>query len=237
LEKELRESKNELERLNSDLKHFSYAASHDLQAPLRTVMCYTQLLSRQYKGKLDQQADKMIAYTVEGARRMEAMLSGLREYWSFSERERPQPVAIDSNGALAKALDVLVVAIQDSGGAVTHDALPTIMADEVPLVLLFQNLIGNALKYRRVREAPRVHVSAQRTGNLWTFCVNDNGLGIKAEYLETIFAPFKRLHGSEHPGSGIGLAICQKIIERQGGKIWAESEHGEGSTFRFTIPA
>ena len=164
------------------------------------------------------------------------MLSSLREYWSVSEQERQQSVPIDCNGVLEKALDVLIVAIQDSGGVVTHDSLPTIMAEEVPLVLLFQNLIGNALKYHRPGERPRVHVSAQPSGNVWTFSVADNGLGIDAAYLETIFTPFKRLHGSEHPGSGIGLAICQKIVGRKGGKIWAESEYGQGSTFRFTIP-
>ena len=150
-------------------------------------------------------------------------------------QERRQPVPVDCNRVLEKALDVLVVAIQDSSGVVTHDPLPTIMAEEVPLVLLLQNLIGNALKYHRPGEPPRVHVSAQQSGNVWTFAVADNGLGIEAAYLETIFAPFKRLHGSERPGSGIGLAICQKIV-RKGGRIWAESEYGQGSTLRFTIP-
>ncbi len=236
LEEALRQSKKELESLNSDLKHFSYAASHDLQAPLRMVANYTQLLARKYKGKLDQQADQFIEYAVQGVQRMEAMLSSLREYWSVSEQERQQPIPTDCNGVLAKALDVLVVAIQDSAGVVTHDPLPTLMAEEVPLVLLFQNLIGNALKYHRPGEPPRVHVSAQPSGNVWTFSVADNGLGIEAAFLETIFTPFKRLHGSEHPGSGIGLAICQRIVERKGGRIWAESEYGRGSTLRFTIP-
>jgi light-regulated signal transduction histidine kinase (bacteriophytochrome) len=195
------------------------------------------LLAKKYKGMLDPQADQIIGYTVEGVHRMEAMLSSLREYWSVSEQERSQPIPIDSNCVLEKALDVLVVAIQDSGGVVTHDPLPTIMAEEVPLVLLFQNLIGNALKYRRPGEQARVHVSAQLNDNVWTFSVADNGLGIEADYLETIFAPFKRLHGSAYPGSGIGLAICQKIVERNGGRIWAESEYGQGSTLRFTVPA
>ena len=234
---ERKRSEDLMRSLNVDLQQFAYAASHDLQEPLRMVTSYTQLLAREYKGRLDQQADQFIAYAVEGAQRMETLLRDLREYWSVNEQKIEQPIPIDCNQVLEKALDLLKIAIQQGGGLVTHDPLPTVMGEELPLVLLFQNLIGNALKYHRPGEPPRIHVSAQRSVNVWNFSVRDNGLGIEAEHLEKIFAPFKRLHGSDYAGSGIGLAICQKIVERYGGRIWAEFEYEQGSTFHFTIPA
>jgi two-component system CheB/CheR fusion protein len=234
---ERKQSENLLRNLNVDLTQFAHAASHDLQEPLRMVVSYTQLLAKEYKGNLDQRADQYIAYAVEGAQRMETLLRDLREYWSVNEQRVFQPVPIDCNRALDKALDFLDLAIREGGGLVTHDRLPTVVAEEVPLVLLLQNLIGNALKYRRSDEPARIHVSAQRSAGAWSFSVRDNGIGIEAEHLEKIFAPFKRLHGSEYPGSGIGLAICQKLVERYGGRIWAESEYGQRSTFHFTIPA
>jgi light-regulated signal transduction histidine kinase (bacteriophytochrome) len=193
-------------------------------------------LARRYQGKLDEQADQFIAYAVEGSQRMETLLRDLREYWSVNQQKIDQPVPIDCNEVLEKALDFLELTIRDNGGTVTRDRLPTVMAEATPMALLFQNLISNALKYHRPGEPPRVHFSAQRSANAWRFSVADNDIGIEAEYLEHIFAPFKRLHGSEYVGSGIGLAICQKIVERYGGRIWAESQHGQGSTFRFTIP-
>ncbi|MFN0105218.1 MAG: PAS domain S-box protein [Bryobacteraceae bacterium] len=223
--------------LNNDLKHFAYAASHDLQEPLRMVMSFTQLLAKHYKGKLDPQADRFITYAVQGAERMETLLRDLREYWSVNERKFSEPVKVDCKRVLTKALDILTFAIRESGGVVTGDPLPTVLAEETPLLLLFQNLIGNALKYHRSGIPPRVHVSAEPGGGAWTFSVRDNGIGIEAEHLDKVFAPFKRLHGSEYAGSGIGLAICQRVVERYGGSIWVESEYGHGSTFRFTIPA
>jgi light-regulated signal transduction histidine kinase (bacteriophytochrome) len=235
-EEALRDSNDKLESLNADLKHFSYAASHDPREPLRIVMTYTQLLARRYQGKLDENADKFIAYAVEGAQRLETLLRDLRNYWSVNEQKIEQPVPIDCNKVLEKAVDFLELTIRDYGGTITHDRLPTVMTEETPMTMLFQNLISNALKYHRHGEPPRVHFSAQRSANAWSFSVADNGIGIEAEHLEHIFAPFKRLHGSEYVGTGIGLAICQKIVERYGGRIWAESEYGKGSRFRFTIP-
>jgi PAS domain S-box-containing protein len=234
---EQKRSEEALRSLNLDLQHFAYAASHDLQEPLRMVMSYTQLLARQYKGKLDQHADQYIGYAVQGAERMETLLRDLREYWSVNEQKLNEPVPVECEHVLAKALDLLAAPVRESGGLVTHDPLPTIVAEETPLVLLFQNLIGNALKYHRPDEPPRIHVSAERSKSVWIFAVRDNGIGIEAEHAEKIFAPFKRLHGAEFAGSGIGLAICQRVVERYGGRVWVESEYGQGSTFRFTLPA
>lgn len=211
--------------------------SHDLQESLRTVTSYTQLLSQRYRGKLDDQADKFIAYTLEGAQRMRSLLEELREYWSVNKRRLEKRVPVDSDLVLERAHQSLHVAIEESGATVNHDPLPTIMAEEVPLAILFQNLIGNGIKYRRRGEPPSIHVSSQEKANEWCFSVADNGLGIDAKYLDEIFLPFQRLHGAEYAGNGIGLAMCKKIVERYGGRIWVESTPGLGSTFFFTIPA
>jgi PAS domain S-box-containing protein len=231
------ENNVELERANQDLQHFAYAASHDLQEPLRMVTSYTQLLARQYKGKLDQQADQFIAYAVEGAQRMEMLLKGLRDYWAVNEEKVEQTVLVDCNLVLEKALAYFELPIQETSAVVTHDLLPTVIAEELPLVLVFKNLIGNALKYNQSAETVRIHVSARQNARVSIVSVRDNGIGIEPEYLGKIFAPFKRLHGSEYPGSGLGLAICQRVVERYGGRIWVESIYGQGSTFHFTIPA
>jgi two-component system, chemotaxis family, CheB/CheR fusion protein len=236
-EDKLRQVTEELRGANEDLKHFSYAASHDLQEPLRMVMSYTQLLAREQKGRLDPQADKYVAYAVEGAQRMEALLTDLREYWSVNEQRVENLVPVDCNEVLNKALSYLEIRVEENGAVVTHDSLPTVMAEEVPMALLFQNLVGNAIKYRRPNEPPRISISAAREDDVWNFAVTDNGIGIDAEFLQMIFAPFKRLHGREYPGTGLGLAMCQKIVERYRGRIWAESAAGRGSTFHFTIPA
>jgi two-component system, chemotaxis family, CheB/CheR fusion protein len=229
-------SQEELRSANDDLKHFSYAASHDLQEPLRMVMSYTQLLAREYEGGLGPNADKYIAHAVEGAERMEALLTDLREYWSVNEQRVEKLVPVDCNTIMEKALAYLEMRVRESGAVVTHDPLPIVMAEEVSLTLLFQNLIGNAIKYCRSDESPRIHVSAAQRDGAWNFAVMDNGIGIDAEFLQMIFAPFKRLHGREYPGTGIGLAMCQKIVERYQGRIWAESTAGRGSAFHFTIP-
>lgn len=226
-----------LRSANSDLKQFAFAASHDLQEPLRMVISYTQLLAKEYQGKLGKDADTYIGYAIEGALRIETLLKDLRSYWAVNEEKLDEPVRVDCNAALENALAILAMPIKEAGAIVTHDPLPTVTAEELPLALLFQNLIGNALKYRGIGAPPRVHISAQQQDHAWDFSVRDNGIGIEKEHLEQIFAPFKRLHGREIPGTGIGLAICQKIVERYGGRIWAESEYGAGSTFHFALPA
>ena len=167
---------------------------------------------------------------------MEALLRDLREYWSVNDQKIDSLVRIDCEQVLAKVLALLDLRIREGGGRVSHDPLPTILAEETPLVLLFQNLIGNALKYRRIDEPPQVHVNAERSANVWNFFVRDNGIGIEAEHADQIFAPFKRLHGAEYAGSGIGLAICQRVVERYGGRIWVDSELGKGASLSFTIP-
>jgi PAS domain S-box-containing protein len=233
---ERRQAEEALRRMNVDLTHFAYAASHDLQEPLRMVMSYTQLLARENKGRLDPQSEQFVAYAVEGAQRMEALLKNLREYWSVNEQKIERLIPVDTDHSLETALALLRMPIQESGALITHDPLPTVMGEELPLTLVFQNLIGNAMKYRQPDAVPRIHVSARQTARVTEFSVRDNGIGIEAEHLKAIFAPFKRLHGNEIPGTGLGLAMCQKIVERYGGRILVESSFGEGSTFRFTIP-
>jgi light-regulated signal transduction histidine kinase (bacteriophytochrome) len=228
----------ELRSVNEDLKHFAYAASHDLQEPLRMVTSYTQLLAKQYSGRLDPLAEQFMAYAVEGAHQMEMLLKGLRDYWAVNERRIEENVVADSNHALEEATTFLQARIEETAAVITHDPLPTVIAEDLPLTLLFKNLVGNALKYTRPGEPPRIHISATAIFGAWNFSVRDNGIGIQAAYVEKIFTPFKRLHSAEeYPGSGLGLAICQRIIERYGGRIWVESTPGQGSSFHFTIPA
>ena len=237
--RDITEEKRDEERmrqLNDDLKHFAYAASHDLQEPLRMVTSYTQLLAKEYKGQLGKDADQFIGYAVEGAQRMEDLLKGMREYWQTSERAEEHHAAVDCNEVLKKALLNLQKTITDDGAVVTHKRLPTIRAEEVALIQLFQNLIGNAIKYRS-KKPPQVEISAVKNGNEeWVFSVKDNGIGIDPQYAEKIFGMFNRLNGRKYPGSGIGLAICRKVVERLGGRIWVESEKGRGADFKFTIP-
>ncbi len=235
---ERKRAETSLREANQDLRHFAYAASHDLQEPLRMVTSYTQLLARQNKGKLDPLAEQAIAYAVEGARQMEMLLKGLRDYWAVNDGKIEETISVDCNRVLEEALAHLDVRIQESGGVITHDPLPTVRAEETPLMLLFKNLVSNALKFARPGELPRIHISAQRNADIWTISLRDNGIGIESQHLEKIFAPFKRLHAAEEfPGSGLGLAICQRIVGRYRGRIWAESTYGQGSTFHFTIPA
>jgi PAS domain S-box len=224
-----------LQATNAELQHFAYALTHDLQEPLRMVVNFTELLAREYEGKLGKEADTYISYSVEGALRIEALLKALLGYWEITEREQDSLASIDCGAVLAKALLNLEAAIAESGAIVTSDPLPTVVAEEVMLMQLFQNLISNSIKYRG-EETPRIHVSAKRNGEGWLFAVRDNGIGIDPQDTTRVFGMFKRLHGSEIPGTGIGLALCKKVVERQGGRIWVESEAGRGATFKFTIP-
>jgi PAS domain S-box-containing protein len=236
-EAELLKSVAELNRSNDELAQFAYIASHDLQEPLRMVASYTQLLSRRYKGKLDSDADEFIAFAVDGASRMQRLIQDLLSYSRVGTKGR-EIVETSSEAALKQALRNLRGAIEDSGALVTHDPLPDVLADDSQLIQLFQNLVGNAIKYQSPG-VPQIHVSAARSdGGRWTFAVKDNGLGIDARYFEKIFVMFQRLHKrDEFAGTGIGLAICKKIVERHGGRISVESQLGEGSTFRFALAA
>jgi PAS domain S-box-containing protein len=234
-EAQLLQKMEELNRSNEELGQFAYIASHDLQEPLRMVASYTQLLSRRYKGKLDSDADDFIAFAVDGASRMQRLIKDLLAY-SRAGTKGTDLLRTSSEGALQQALVNLRGAIEESGALVTHDLLPSVQADEMQLIQLFQNLVGNAIKYQRPG-VPRVHVSAAKGGEKrWIFSVQDNGLGIDSQYFEKIFGVFQRLHKREEfAGTGIGLAICKKIVERHGGSISVQSQLGQGSTFRFDL--
>jgi len=235
-ERELARRTLELERSNGELERFAYVASHDLQEPLRAVASHVQILEQDYRGRLDEEADECIRRAVEGAKRMHDLIN---DYLAYSRvRSGSEPLRPTSSvKALDSALKHLSQSIRESSASVTSDELPEVLADEVQLVQLFQNLVGNAVKFHG-DEPPRVHVSAARAANTWLFSVRDNGIGIDPEHSGRIFSLFKRLHTQErYPGTGIGLAICKKIIDRHGGRIWVESMPGMGATFRFTLPA
>jgi len=225
----------ELNRSNEELGQFAYIASHDLQEPLRMVASYTELLARRYKGKLDSDADEFMAYAVDGAHRMQQLIKDLLTYSRVATNER-RLRETSSQDALTHALHNLRAAIADANAHITSDPMPTVFADATQLVQVFQNLISNAIKYQS-HGAPRVHISAAQTGTGgWIISIQDNGLGIEKQYFEKIFGMFQRLHQrDEFSGTGIGLAVCKKIIEQHGGRIWVTSEPGEGSLFQFTL--
>jgi PAS domain S-box-containing protein len=235
-DEDLLKTVGELKRSNDDLQQFAYVSSHDLQEPLRMVSSYTQLLAKRYQGRLDSDADEFVAFAVDGCNRMQTLIQDLLAY-SRAGTDGNELHEVSSDNALQKALSNLRIAIEQSAADVTHGALPVVTTDAAQLTQVFQNLVGNAIKYRGA-EAPRVHVSATRNGgNEWTFSVRDNGLGIDPQYFERIFILFQRLHGrDEFEGTGIGLAICKKLLERLGGRIWVESQPEKGSTFYFALP-
>ncbi len=226
-EAELRAEKEELARSNAELEQFAYVASHDLQEPLRMVASYTQLLGRRYQGKLDEDADEFIGYAVDGATRMQQLITDLLAFSRVGTRGKP-PAPMESSAAVEEALANLAVAVEESRAEISVDPLPAIVGDRGQIVQLFQNLIGNAIKFHGA-EAPRVQVSARMEDGEWVFLVADNGIGIEPQYFERIFVIFQRLQGrQEYPGTGIGLALCKKIVVRHDGRIWVESEAGRG---------
>lgn len=233
-ESDLQEALSEVRRSNADLEQFAYVASHDLQEPLRAVAGCVQILRKRYAGHLDPSANELIDHAVSGAKRMQSLIHDLLDYSRVATR-KVELRKTDSGAALKQALNALTGAVEEAGATITNDPLPIVESNDTQLTQLFQNLIGNAIKYRS-DSPPVIHVSAKWVGE-WEFSVRDNGIGIAPEYFERVFAIFQRLHTrAEYPGTGIGLAICKKIIERHGGRIWLESEPGAGTTFFFTIP-
>ncbi len=236
-EDKLREIMSELRRSNEDLEQFAYVASHDLQEPLRMVTSYMQLLERRYKGILDSDADEFINYAVDGATRMRNMITALLDYSRVGTHGKPFE-KVEGEVVFDQALSNLEVTIVENEAIITHDPLPAVLGDHIQLVQLFQNLIGNAIKFHG-EDRPCVHINAtqQRFEGDWMVSVSDNGVGIDPEYADRVFEIFHRLHTKEeYPGTGIGLSVCRKIVERHGGRIWMESDSGKGSTFYFTIP-
>jgi len=235
-QRDLAQKAEELARSNRELEQFAYVASHDLQEPLRMVAAYTQLLGEKYHGKLDEQADKYIGYAVDGAKRMQTLIQDLLAF-SRVGRQKDAFSLTDTNAVVEQAVSNLTAAIGESGAIVKYDGLPVVVANASLLAQLFQNLIGNAIKFHG-GTAPEIRVTAQKQAAEWVFAVTDNGIGIAPEYLDDIFVIFKRLHTrNEYPGNGIGLAICRKIVEQHGGRIWVTSQEGQGSTFKFSLPA
>jgi PAS domain S-box-containing protein len=234
-EEKLQSALAELERSNKELEQFAYIASHDLQEPLRMVSSYTQLLAKRFEGQLDEKTQKYVHYAVDGAFRMKTLINDLLAYSRVGRRGKP-PEPADSNAILGEALRNLAALVEENRAVITHENLPTVRADASQLVLVFQNLIANAIKFRRA-DVPRIHVSAQDKGGEWVFAVKDNGIGIESRHADRIFVIFQRLHThEEYSGNGIGLAVCKRVVERHGGKIWFESEPGNGTTFFFAIP-
>ncbi len=236
---ELRELSEALKRSNQELEQFAYVASHDLQEPLRMISSYTQLLEKRYSDKLDQDAKDFINYAVDGANRMQKLIQDLLTYSRVTTRGLPMEI-FDAHDALGEAIWNLNLQIQETNALISNDELPSIKGDKTQLVVVFQNLIGNAIKFRNPDVPPRVHISVQKAEGRLGFCtfsIKDNGIGIEEKYFEKLFVIFQRLHGKrEYPGTGIGLALVKRIIERHGGKIWLESTPNEGTTFYFNLP-
>jgi light-regulated signal transduction histidine kinase (bacteriophytochrome) len=236
-EQSLRAVNAELRRANTDLEQFAFAAAHDLQEPLRMVTSYTQLLRRRIEGSLDERSRQHMTFVVDAARHMSALLHDLLAYTETAQSREARSEVVSLEQVLDQALANLRGAVAESHAAIMREPLPVVAGLGSQFVQLFQNLIGNAIKYRKPGVAPEINVSVRREGNEWVFRIADNGIGIERQYQRQIFGVFKRLHGKKIPGTGIGLAICQRVVERAGGRIWVESEPGEGSAFCFTLPA
>ncbi|ADJ28333.1 sensor histidine kinase [Nitrosococcus watsonii] len=235
IQKTLEQQAQDLMRSNAELEQFAYVASHDLQEPLRMVSSYAQLLARRYRNQLDSDADEFIEFMVDGATRMQALINDLLAYSRVGTKSKTFTTA-DSNWVIQQVLGSLQLVIKETQARLSVDPLPILIADEAQLAQLFQNLISNALKFRR-ETTPRIHISAKAEKNEIIFSVADNGIGIEPQYTERIFLLFQRLHSKrEYPGTGIGLAICKKIVECHGGRIWVESRQGAGTTFLFALP-
>ena len=237
-EQELHDLLNELERSNEELQQFAYVSSHDLQEPLRTIASFTQLLERRYKGKFDSDADEFMEYIVEAAKRMQHMILDLLEYSRVSTNA-DEFKEINTVEALDEALFNLKGIIENNNAVITHNDLPKVTADKSQLTKVFQNLISNAIKFKKDNEQPKIHISARKDPqkNQYVFSIQDNGIGMDSQYAERIFTLFQRLHTrDEYQGTGIGLSVAKRIVERHGGRIWVESELGKGSTFYFTLP-
>jgi PAS domain S-box-containing protein len=233
---ELERANAALKRANLDLQQFAYSASHDLREPLRMVSTYSAMLTRKFSGQLGDTGEQYLRFIVDGAARMRKLLDDLVAFTQASTFEGAEPEEFDANEALDAALKNLEPAIRDSGAIIVRGALPAVRIHPFQLEQLFQNLIGNALRYRG-EAPPRIDVAAEKSGNAWLFRVQDNGIGIDPKYQEQIFGIFKRLHSAaDFPGAGMGLAICERIVQRAGGRIWVESQAGHGSTFFFTLP-
>jgi PAS domain S-box-containing protein len=236
VEGQLRRALQELERSNKELEQFAYVASHDLQEPLRTVGSFAELVSQRYAGKLDKDGNEFLGFMIDSARRAQHLINDLLQYSRVGSRAKPFEL-IHVEEVLALAIDNLRTSIEEGGAVVTHDPMPSLRADPTQMLQLLQNLVGNAVKFRRPEEPCRVHVSCREEPDRWVFTVRDNGIGIAPQYFERIFVIFQRLHSrGKYPGTGIGLAVCKKIVERHGGRIWVESEPGRGSSFHFSIP-
>ncbi len=226
----------ELERSNAELQQFAYVASHDLQEPLRMISSYLQLIEQRYSDKLDADAHDFINFAVNGAIRLQSLIIGLLEYSRVGTHGKSF-IQIDVKSVLERVLKDLEVQINETGAVVEYGEMPVIVADESQISRLFQNLIQNAIKFRRKGVTPLIKISLREIGKYHEFCINDNGIGIEEQYFDRIFAIFKRLHSQdEYPGTGIGLSLCKRIVERHEGKIWIESQSGKGSSFFFTIP-
>ena len=221
---------------NKELEQFAYVATHDLQEPLRMISSYTQLLEKRYKDKLDADANDFIHYAVDGAIRMQKLINDLLDYTRISSRGKNFE-QVDSSYILGHVISNLQLLISENTALITNDDLPNIRADESQILIVFQNLIGNAIKFNKKTELPKIHISCKKKNNLYEFSVRDNGIGMEMQYHERVFTIFQRLHSvKDYPGTGIGLSICKRIIERHGGTIWFESKINEGTTFYFTIP-